>query len=96
MLQNRSNGTYLLRDGGEDTNAIAFHLSEENKTHVKAYICTVVESHEKISDILILETDLGWTTYRDEPNLLSSLYAYSPNPQGLLLQIHTRAKHPIH
>lgn len=96
MLQNHSNGTYLLRSGGEDTNAIAFHLSEENHFLIKAYLCTVVESHEKISDILLLDTDRGWTIYLDNPDLGDPQYEYLPSAQALLHSISSRAKHPIH
>lgn len=95
ILENRANGTYLLRKADPDTIAIAFHLSEENKMVVEPYICTVVESHEKISDILLLRTDKGWTEYKDEPNLFSPIYTYHTNPQGLLLQLNYRVKHPL-
>jgi len=95
ILENRPNGTYLLRKADPDTVAIAFHLSEENRMTVEPYVCTVVESHEKISDILLLRTDRGWTEYKDEPNLLAPIYIFHASPQGLLLQLNCRVKHPL-
>ena len=95
MLQRRQNGTYLLRSAPPATQAIAFHLAEENRIDVKAYLCTVVESHQKIADILLLDTEKGWTTYQDNPNLLAPIYQYHANIQALLHALHGRAKHPL-
>ncbi len=92
-LREAPKGTYVLREIDVATRSIAFALSQENRTHIHAYVCTVVEAEEKISDILILHTSKGWTVYNDNPNL--SDYTYAPSPQSLLLTINHRAKHPL-
>jgi hypothetical protein len=94
-LKKASKGTYLLREGDAGTQAIAFHLSEANRTRVRAYLCTVVESEDKISDILLLQLPRGWTLYHDNPNLSDERYVYVTSPQGLLLQINHRARHAL-
>ncbi len=94
-LKKAPKGTYVLRSGDEETKAVAFQLSQENGVRVKAYVCTVVESEKKISDILILHSVNGWTLYDDNPDLTDSQYIYSPSPQGVMLQLHDRAKRAL-
>lgn len=92
LLEGAPKGTYILREGDEDTRAVAFHLAQENKMKVHAYVCTVVESGHKISDLLVLHTPQGWTLYQDNPDLFDSQYAYCPSPQGMILLLHPRIK----
>lgn len=96
ILQNHSTGTYLLREGDDLTVSIVFHVSEENALSIRPYLLTVVESPGKISDILLLETNQGWTCYHDDPNLKDkTLYKYFSTPQELLAQFKMIARFPL-
>jgi len=88
-------GTYLLREGDEITVSISFRFAEENLFSIHPYLMTVVEKEEKISDILLLQTDKGWTLYHDNPDLKDSDYHYHPSPQGLIHTLSHTAKHPL-
>ncbi len=85
ILDGKAVGTYLLREGDEITVSITFHFSEENQLSIRPYLLTVVEDEKKISDILLLETDKGWITYHDDPNLHDPyFYHFHPSPKGLI------------
>lgn len=89
-------GTYLLREGDEITISIAFHISEENLLSIRPYVLTVVEKDDKISDILLLQTDKGWTLYQDDPDLKDpELYHFLPSPQAMLHALGPIVRHPI-
>lgn len=95
-LKNRPIGTYLLRQGDEVTLSMASHLAEENLLSVRPYLMTLVEEEEKIADILLLQTNKGWTLYRDDPDLQDrALYPFFPSFQLLLRHIHPKAQFPI-
>ncbi len=95
-LEGKLEGTYLIREGDPLTQAIGFHIAEENHTPVRTFLLTLVEEEEKISDILLLQTDKGWTQYFDDPNLLDlTLYQYESSPEVLLSKLHGIAKKPI-
>lgn len=88
-------GTYLLREGDTISMAMAFHFSEENGMYVHPYLLTIVESEQKISDLLLLQTTLGWTCYRDDPNLKDgAIYTYFSSPGELIRSIHI-ARQPL-
>ncbi len=95
MLQKRPHGTYLLRHVEELGRAMIFHLAEENRMVVKGYLCTIIEGKEKISDLLFIQIDRGWTIYQDDPNLSAHHYLYYPSLQTLLDEIRHRAKSPL-
>jgi len=95
ILRSEAVGTYLLREGDAQTPEIALRLGRENKIHVHAYVCTVVEFAQKISDILILHTPKGWTRYRDNPDLSDSEYEYFRSPHALLTHMERQARRPI-
>lgn len=81
-------GTYLLREGDELTISISFHFAEENMLQIHPFLVTVVEDEDKISDILLLRTNRGWTLYHDDPNLNDTdLYQYDPSPRSLLYKL---------
>ena len=88
-------GAYLLRNGDSLTEAIAARLSESNQMRVELFICTVVEPEDKISDILILATNIGWTLYRDNPDLKDTEYQYHRSPGKLFTLLSPRLKHPV-
>lgn len=83
-LGNRPAGTYLLRHGDEYTQVIAEQLIDGNKKIIELFVCTLTEPDDKITDLLIVRTNEGWTFYRDNPDLIDSEYIYHPTPQALL------------
>ncbi|MES2273744.1 MAG: SH2 domain-containing protein [Chlamydiota bacterium] len=95
ILIDKPVGTYLLRDGDKITNAIAFHLAESNFVSVHAYVLTLVEKEKKISDILFLQTDKGWTHYADNTHLEEREYHYYVSPEALLHSFSHLAKFPV-
>lgn len=89
-------GTYLIRDGDEITLWMSFQFAEENHLYIRPYLLTVVETEEKISDILLLKTDKGWILYNDDPNLADEItYHYYPSPQSLVRSLHKIATNPL-
>lgn len=87
-LEGKGEGSYLLREGDPLTQAIGFHLAEENHTSIHPFLLTRVEEEKKVSDILLIKTGRGWTLYRDDPNLNDVvLYKYQPTPQALLNEL---------
>lgn len=95
-LHGKPVGTYLMRDGDEITVSISFHFAEENGLSIHPYLLTVVESEEKISDVLLLQTNQGWTLYHDDPNLEDkALYHYFPSPQVLLRTLGNLVRYPL-
>jgi hypothetical protein len=94
-LKEKPIGSYLLREGDEITFSIAFHFAEENHLSVHPYLLTVVENEEKISDILLLQTNRGWSLYHDDPNLKDGkLYHYLASPKDLLASCRF-ARYPV-
>jgi hypothetical protein len=88
ILNGKPEGTYLLRQGDELTLSISFHFEEENLLQVHPYLLTIVQKEGKISDILLLQTNKGWTLYHDDPNLNDAgLYQYFPSLHTLLLKL---------
>lgn len=96
-LEEQPVGTYLIREGGDEiAQEISFHLHKENHLLVRPYLLTVVEGKEKISDILILETEKGWCCYLDDPNLNDAeLYQYHTSFQQLLASLSAIAARPL-
>ncbi len=95
LLRKQASGTYLLRSADEGSSAIAFHLSEENRMDVRAFLCTVAQSTHKIVDILLLDTEKGWAVYRDNPDLNAVEYHYFTSLQALMHSLHSHVKRPI-
>jgi hypothetical protein len=95
MLQNRPVGTYLLREGDEITISTAFHFEEQIHMNIHPYLLTVVETEEKIVDIILFKTAKGWTFYHDDPNLKDPIYHYFPNAKALISSIGSIAKRPL-
>ncbi len=88
-------GTYLLREGDGITMCFTFHLEEENHAPLHSYVMTLVEEEEKISDLLILQTNRGWSLYRDNPDLQDPVdYSYYSSPRALIESL-KKAKQPI-
>jgi hypothetical protein len=95
MLQKRPPGTYLIRAADRDTEAIVFHLSQENQMTLEAYVCTYKDHEDKISEVLLLRTPRGWTWYQDDPRLTPPHYSFYSTPQALLQSLRSKAKHPL-
>ena len=96
LLKSKEVGTYLLREGDEITVQSTFHLNEVNQLSIRPYLLTVVESDEKISDLLLLQTDKGWTLYHDDPNIRDSeIYHFFHSAKELIGQLQDIAKNPL-
>lgn len=93
MLQSKPVGTYLLRNDVDFTNRAFRELEDSNHMPVNAFICTVKEPEEKISDILFLQTKKGWTTYEDNPDL--SQNTYYPTLDQLIHSFRPRLREPL-
>lgn len=88
-------GTYLLREADRLTEEASQELSKSNAIAVRSCVVTFVEEEEKISDILLLETDKGWTLYKDDPNLRDRVYQFHSSPQALIHTLSRHASHPF-
>lgn len=95
LLTGHPEGTYLLREGDEITLSISFHISEEQHSFVHPYLLTFVDQGKKISEILLLHTDKGWTFYSDDPDLKQPFYHYFPSVKELLFHLKQFARNPI-
>lgn len=96
LLETKEIGTYLLRAGDEITEQSAFHLDKESHLSLHPYILTVVQDQSKISDLLLLQTDKGWTVYHDDPNLNDpEIYQFFPTVKVLIDQMKEIAKNPL-
>jgi hypothetical protein len=95
LLQGKRIGSYLLRKSDEIADAIVSQLSATNHLAIKSYLCTVVESQNKIADVLILHNPKkGWTVYQDNPDLSDSAYRYYSSAKDLLAH-HHHLKYPL-
>src|SRR5690606_17136074 len=95
FLKEKPVGTYLLREGDSVTQSMVKCLSETNHMSIRPLILTTVEKEEKISDLLLLQTELGWTLYLDDPLLKSPLYHYHFSLQDLLDSLKEIACYPL-
>jgi hypothetical protein len=95
MLLGKPVGTYLIANGDEVIQEVATHLAQANGVFVRAYVLTVIEKEDKISDILLIHTKWGWTVFSDDPILDSQVYHYHPTLKALLHSIHYRVKNPL-
>jgi hypothetical protein len=95
LLENQLEGSYVIREGDALTESAAFHLGKTNSSLIRPYLLTVVESEEKISDILILHTDKGWTFYKDDPDLKNRAYHFHRSPDFLIQSLSPLLKYPI-
>jgi hypothetical protein len=95
-LQNQPLGTYLLHGTGPITRIVVLRLSDSNQMTVKACLITIKDIDKKISEQLILQTDLGWTIYRNNPNLKDlKEYTYFNSLPEALRNLELRAKTPL-
>lgn len=83
-LQKQAPGTYLIREADPLTISSIAWLQEENLLSIQPYLLSILEKNGKISEILILQTEKGWTYYQDEPNLHSRRYHFFHSPRDLL------------
>lgn len=88
QLSGQKIGAYLIREL-DDFSLFAFkdiQKSNQGFSVMEAYVLTRVEREEKISDILLIKTDRGWTFFQDNIDLSSPIYRYYPSIQTLLDQ----------
>ncbi len=92
-LEQQPAGTYLLRHAGNMTQLLASNLAKSNQTKVDPYLITIKDVDNKMAEQLILQTDQGWTIYRDNPNLNDTkYYSYFSSFHEALRNLEPRAK----
>jgi len=94
-LQNKPVGTYLFRQSDEYSSATVAQLELSNRMKIRAYLCTIVEPGDAVSDVMVLHTGQGWIIYHDNPDLTDSEYVYSPSPSSLLMHLGKKARFPL-
>jgi hypothetical protein len=62
---------------------------------VQPFLVTIRDTEEKIDEALLLQTNRGWTVYRDNPDLTDSEYLYFTSLQEALKQLEKRAQQPL-
>ena len=95
-LQEASVGSYVLREAGDDTALMIEELGKSNHMRVRGLICTVVEEEDKISDLLFIQTDFGWTIMQDSQDLSDrNIYLYQKSLEELIKSLSSRLLYPI-
>lgn len=92
-LADKPVGTYLLRKGDTVTESIGKNLSESYQQNIIPFLLSVAAGEGKVSEFLLLQTDWGWTLYRDDPYLEE--YEHFEKFSSLLSRIHPLAKNPL-
>jgi|GEM_PF-2571421 len=94
-LENKSPGAYLLRKENTLLDEIAGHFTAANEIPLQFYLLTFNGPSGKISDLMMIETQWGWTFCQGEPDLAKPCYRYESSPSALLRtlgrQIHSPA-----
>jgi hypothetical protein len=94
-LQHQLPGTYLFRSADAITRVLAKELAHANHMAVQPFLVTIRDTEEKIDEALLLQTNRGWTVYRDNPDLTDSEYLYFTSLQEALKQLEKRAQQPL-
>ena len=81
-------GTYLLREGDEETREFEENLMMTNGQPFRLFVVTFVDDYEKISDRLLIQRREGWAMYDDNPDL--DAYLYRENLDYLLAEMGAR------
>ncbi len=89
-------GTYLLRYPDTITQTMAEALAQSNQMDITPYLITIKGMHSSISEVLLLQTNQGWTVYRDNPDLKDLEYFYFNSIQGALKKLLPKAHLPLH
>ena len=88
LLFYRPIGEYVLRELDLIMECTVNTLRCNNKiSFFTSCLLTIIQEEDKISDILLIRTEQGWTVYQDEVNLNSPIYTYYPLIQSLLHEI---------
>ena len=74
LLKKREVGTFLLREGDEETKRLEWTVQKNNPFPVRCYVMTLLEEKGKISDKVLVQTAGGWALYTD--NLELGSYAF--------------------
>lgn len=84
-LEGQREGTYLFRKADRLVKDSCYHFIQENHLEMIPYLLTLVESEEKVVDILLLATEKGWVIYHDDPDLFSEkIYHFRKSLSELL------------
>ena len=95
LLQGKSPGTYLFRQGDATTEAIGERLSQEKYRSLLCYVLTLVEQDNKFTDFLILIKEDRWVIYHDMPEFQLEEKGYQ-DIEELLSHLREKAKYPFH
>ena len=69
LLMKEDAGTFLLREGDEETKRLEWTLQKKNRFPVRCYVLTVVEDQRKIADKVLVQRASGWAFYNDNLSL---------------------------
>lgn len=94
-LEGRGSGVYLIRVDGSLIDAVANSFARANKIAVKFYLLTFNSRKGQISELMLIETQWGWTICRDDSNLASLSYSYSKSPSELLKTLGSQIQFPV-
>lgn len=92
-LAGKPAGTYLLRKGDGVNESIGKNLSDMYQQQIFPFLLTVAQVGGGVSEFLLLQTDWGWTLYKDDPYLEE--YEYFEKLSSLLTRIYPIAKNPL-
>lgn len=95
LLKDQKKGTYLITEGDSYLDEVARRLSETNQKLVLAYLFSILEEKERLTQHLLLLSKSGWTFFQDDPNLESPSYRYFSNLGDLLKTVPPETKEEI-
>lgn len=88
-LSGQSVGSYLVRAVADPVSqSILSQIAENNRiSFFNSCFLTVVEKEGKISDILLLRTEKGWTYYQDNVHFQGGFYTYYSSIESLIKEL---------
>lgn len=95
LLSSKPVGSYLLRNTDPVSHEVVEELASSNFDTLNAYLCTLVATDDRISDLLLIECPIGWTIYLDNPNLSDPEYTYFPSLTNLMSHLQAKARYPV-
>lgn len=96
LLKDAPVGSYLIRTDLEETEAMIEALAQSNNTPVWCCIVTVVETEDRIADMLLLCTSYGWTVRQDSQDLRDLvIYQYELSASHLIEMLSSRLVNPV-
>ena len=69
LLLRQETGTYLLREGEEETRRLEWTVQKKHLFPIRCYVMTMIEEGGKISDQVLIQSPQGWMLYQDDLDL---------------------------